>query len=180
MAAKIAIGRRLDELANPVTRRTTAAFEPALDYVVVKIPRWPFDKFSRADRTIGTQMKATGEVMAIDRSFEGALHKAVRSLETGASDLVWEDPGWTKESILELVKRPNDIRLWAIAAALRREVSIDELHELSRIDRWFLHSSKELSRSSGVSKERTRTRPSVDGQARRVQRPDHRPPIPPR
>ena len=120
MAAKIAIGRRLDELANPVTRRTTAAFEPALDYVVVKIPRWPFDKFSRADRTIGTQMKATGEVMAIDRSFEGALHKAVRSLETGASDLVWEDPGWTNESILELVKRPNDIRLWAIAAALRR------------------------------------------------------------
>ena len=143
-AAKIAIGRRLDELANPVTRRTTAAFEPALDYVVVKIPRWPFDKFSRADRTIGTQMKATGEVMAIDRSFEGALHKAVRSLETGASDLVWEDPGWTNESILELVNRPNDIRLWAITAALRREVGIDELHELSRIDRWFLHSLERI------------------------------------
>ena len=86
MAAKIAIGRRLDELMNPVTRRTTAAFEPALDYVVVKIPRWPFDKFSRADRTIGTQMKATGEVMAIDRSFQGALHKAMRSLESGAPD----------------------------------------------------------------------------------------------
>ena len=91
MAAKIAIGRRLDELMNPVTRRTTAAFEPALDYVVVKIPRWPFDKFSRADRTIGTQMKATGEVMAIDRSFQGALHKAMRSLESGAPDVVWED-----------------------------------------------------------------------------------------
>ena len=139
MAAKIAIGRRLDELVNPVTRRTTAAFEPALDYVVVKIPRWPFDKFSRADRTIGTQMKATGEVMAIDRSLEGALQKAVRSLESGAPDLLWEDPNWTRESILDLVKRPNDVRLWAIAAALRRGVSVDELHELSRIDRWFLH-----------------------------------------
>ena len=120
MAAKIAIGRRLDEMTNPVTRQTTAAFEPALDYVVVKIPRWPFDKFSRADRTIGTQMKATGEVMAIDRSFEGALHKAVRSLESGAPDLVWEDPTWTEESIFELVQRPNDIRLWAVVAALRR------------------------------------------------------------
>ncbi len=87
MAAKIAIGRRLDELINPVTQKTTAAFEPALDYVVAKIPRWPFDKFNRADRTIGTQMKATGEVMAIDRSFEGALQKAVRSLETDAKDL---------------------------------------------------------------------------------------------
>jgi carbamoyl-phosphate synthase large subunit len=139
MAAKIAIGRRLDELTNPVTRRTTAAFEPALDYVVVKIPRWPFDKFSRADRTIGTQMKATGEVMAIDRSFQGALHKAVRSLESGAPDLIWEDPTWTEESILELVKRPNDLRLWAVAAALRRGASVDELHQLSRIDRWFLH-----------------------------------------
>ena len=139
MAAKIAIGRRLDELTNPVTRRTTAAFEPALDYVVVKIPRWPFDKFSRADRTIGTQMKATGEVMAIDRSFQGALHKAVRSLESGAPDLVWEDPTWTEESIFELVKRPNDIRLWAVAAALRRGASIDDLYGLSRIDRWFLH-----------------------------------------
>ena len=81
IAAKIAIGRRLDELTNVVTGKTTAAFEPALDYRVVKIPRWPFDKFSRADRTIGTQMKATGEVMAIDRSFQGALHKAIRSLE---------------------------------------------------------------------------------------------------
>ncbi|MCC2627727.1 MAG: carbamoyl-phosphate synthase, large subunit [Thermomicrobiales bacterium] len=129
MAAKIAIGRRLDELTNPVTRRTTAAFEPALDYVVVKIPRWPFDKFSRADRTIGTQMKATGEVMAIDRSFQGALHKAVRSLESGAPDLIWEDPTWTEESILELVKRPNDLRLWAVAAALRRGASVDELHQ---------------------------------------------------
>src|SRR3712207_2892420 len=129
IAAKIAIGKRLDELTNPVTRRTTAAFEPALDYVVVKIPRWPFDKFSRADRTIGTQMKATGEVMAIDRSFEGSLQKAVRSLETGAKDLLWEDPSWNDESIHELVRRPNDLRLWAIAAAMRRGTCVDQLHE---------------------------------------------------
>ncbi len=139
MAAKIAMGRRLHELTNPVTQRTTAAFEPALDYVVVKIPRWPFDKFSRAERTIGTQMKATGEVMAIDRSFEGALQKAVRSLESGAKDLLWEDQNWNDESILELISRPNDLRLWAVAAALRRNVSVDRIHDLSRIDRWFLN-----------------------------------------
>ncbi|HYO29832.1 MAG TPA: carbamoyl-phosphate synthase large subunit, partial [Thermomicrobiales bacterium] len=138
MAAKIAVGRRLDELANPVTRTTTAAFEPALDYVVAKIPRWPFDKFARAERTIGTQMKATGEVMAIDRSFEGAIQKAVRSLETDAKDLRWEGPDWLSADIEELIARPNDIRLWAVMAALRRGISIDRIHELSRIDRWFL------------------------------------------
>lgn len=139
MAAKIAIGRRLHELVNPVTQKTTAAFEPALDYAVVKIPRWPFDKFSRAERTIGTQMKATGEVMAIDRSFEGALQKAVRSLESGARDLLWEDASWDDAKILELVQRPNDLRLWAVTAALRRGVDVEQLHELSKIDRWFLY-----------------------------------------
>jgi carbamoyl-phosphate synthase large subunit len=138
MAAKIAIGRRLDELTNPVTARTTAAFEPALDYAVVKIPRWPFDKFTRADRTIGTQMKATGEAMAIDRSFEGALQKAVRSLETTAKDLGWEDPAWDLAAILEAIERPNDLRLWALMAALRRGVKVERLHALSGIDRWFL------------------------------------------
>src|SRR5829696_5903950 len=97
MAAKIAIGKRLDELTNAVTGKTVAAFEPTLDYCVVKIPRWPFDKFGKADRTINTQMKATGEVMAIDRSFEGALLKAVRSLETTGKDIGWEDPSWTDE-----------------------------------------------------------------------------------
>ncbi len=139
MAAKIAIGRRLHELVNPVTQKTTAAFEPALDYAVVKIPRWPFDKFTRAERTIGTQMKATGEVMAIDRSFEGALQKAVRSLESGAKDLLWEDPTWTLDSILELIQRPNDLRLWAVSAALRRGVEVQKLHDLSKIDNWFLY-----------------------------------------
>ncbi|MGB3308034.1 MAG: carbamoyl-phosphate synthase large subunit [Thermomicrobiales bacterium] len=140
LSAKIAIGKRLDELTNVVTGKTTAAFEPALDYIVVKIPRWPFDKFPRADRTITTQMKATGEVMAIDRSFEGAFQKAVRSLETTGKDLAWEDPAWADDldKILELVKRPTDIRLWAIMAALRRDVSVEKLHELSAIDNWFL------------------------------------------
>ncbi len=138
MSAKIAIGRRLDELTNAVTGETTAAFEPALDYAVVKIPRWPFDKFARAERTIGTQMKATGEVMAIDRSFEGALQKAVRSLETNAKDLGWEDPSWTDAVIEDLIARPNDLRLWALMAALRRGQTPEGLHELSRIDPWFL------------------------------------------
>lgn len=142
MAAKIAVGRTLDELRNPVTRKTTAAFEPALDYVVVKVPRWPFDKFSRAERTIGTQMKATGEVMAIDRSFEGAMQKAVRSLETGAKDLAWSPPAWTDEIIDDLIERPNDLRLWAVMAALRNDVDIERIHEQSRIDRWFLYRLK--------------------------------------
>jgi carbamoyl-phosphate synthase large subunit len=139
MAAKIAIGKRLDEMVNQVTGKTTAAFEPALDYCVVKIPRWPFDKFAKADRSIGTQMKATGEVMAIDRSFEGALMKAIRSLETNANDLGWEDKNWTSLEKLEaLIRRPNDVRLWAVAAALRRGVCVDDIHAWSKIDRWFL------------------------------------------
>src|SRR5438094_25110 len=96
VAAKIAIGKRLDEIPNAVTKKTTAAFEPALDYVVVKIPRWPFDKFAAADRTLGTQMKATGEVMAIDRSFEAALQKALRSLELKGQGLLWEAPAWVE------------------------------------------------------------------------------------
>jgi len=94
VAAKIAVGKTLDQIPNRVTGKTTAAFEPALDYVVVKIPRWPFDKFPLGERRTGTQMKATGEVMAIDRSFEAAFGKAVRSLEFGGRSLLWEDPAW--------------------------------------------------------------------------------------
>jgi len=146
ISAKIAIGMRLDELTNVVTGKTTAAFEPALDYVVAKIPRWPFDKFPKADRTITTQMKATGEVMAIDRSFEGAIQKAVRSLETTGKDLAWEDPAWGDDldTILAYVKRPTDLRLWAIMAALRRGVTVETLHELSAIDNWFLWKLEDL------------------------------------
>ncbi|MGC4193217.1 MAG: carbamoyl-phosphate synthase large subunit [Thermomicrobiales bacterium] len=152
LSAKIAIGMRLDELTNVVTGKTTAAFEPALDYVVAKIPRWPFDKFPKADRTVTTQMKATGEVMAIDRSFEGAIQKAVRSLETTGKDLAWEDPDWggDLDTILSFVKRPTDLRLWAIMAALRRGVTVEQIHELSAIDNWFLWKLEGL-----VAQERT-------------------------
>ena len=139
VAAKIAVGRQLDELVNSVTQRTTAAFEPSLDYCVVKIPRWPFDKFRRAERTIDTQMKATGEVMAIDRSFEAALQKAVRSLEIDQDDLGWEDPSWAQggDLLLDQIRRANDLRLWALMAAIRRGKRPEELSALSGIDPWF-------------------------------------------
>jgi carbamoyl-phosphate synthase large subunit len=144
VAAKIAIGKRLHEIPNAVTRRTSAAFEPALDYVVVKIPRWPFDKFPGADRSLGTQMKATGEVMAIDRSFEAAMQKALRSLEVKGQGLLWEAPSWVEvaepKPFLDrfLSAGPTDDRLWRLFAALRRGASVEDVHERTRIDRWFL------------------------------------------
>ena len=144
VAAKIAVGKRLHEIPNAVTRRTTAAFEPTLDYVVVKIPRWPFDKFPAADRHLGTQMKATGEVMAIDRTFESALLKAVRSLEIKGQGLLWESPAWVgvndPHDFMDrfLSAGPTDDRLWRLFAALRRGASVDELHAATGIDAWFL------------------------------------------
>jgi carbamoyl-phosphate synthase large subunit len=139
VAAKIAVGKRLDEIPNAVTGKTMASFEPALDYVVVKIPRWPFDKFASGDRIIGTQMKATGEVMAIDRTFEAALQKAVRSLEFGRRSLLWEDPKWERgNSRHDYPLEPNDLRLWAIMAALRRDVTPEEIAGHTGIDLWFL------------------------------------------
>ena len=144
VAAKIAIGKRLDEIPNAVTKKTTAAFEPALDYVVVKIPRWPFDKFAAADRTLGTQMKATGEVMAIDRSFEAALQKALRSLELKGQGLLWEAPAWVEvNDPIDFTDRylrgaPTDDRLWRLFAALRRGAPPELLHERTGIDTWFL------------------------------------------
>jgi carbamoyl-phosphate synthase large subunit len=138
VAAKIAVGKRLDEIQNQVTGKTLAAFEPALDYLVVKIPRWPFDKFASGDRIIGTQMKATGEVMAIDRSFEAALQKAVRSLEFGKRSLLWEDPGWEPNKDIDSYPlKPNDLRLWALMAGLRRGITPEALSERTRIDLWF-------------------------------------------
>ena len=144
VAAKIAVGKRLDEIANRVTGRTTAAFEPALDYVVVKIPRWPFDKFPLGERRIGTQMKATGEVMAIARTFEEALQKAVRSLEFGGRTLLWEDPSWSEEQVRQLIAEPNDQRLWAIMAALRRGMAPMQISLLSGIDTWFVEKMQGL------------------------------------
>ena len=140
MAAKIAIGRTLDELPNPITKRTTAAFEPALDYVVVKIPRWPFDKFPSGDRVLGTQMKSTGEVMAIDRSLEAALQKAVRGLEIGDRSLMWEDEQWQKDpsAIWQHITVASDLRLWAVMSALRRGTSVEEVSRRSHIDPFFV------------------------------------------
>ena len=142
VAAKIAIGKRLDEIPNRVTGKTLAAFEPALDYVVVKIPRWPFDKFALGDREIGTQMKSTGEAMAIDRTFEAALQKAVRSLEIGGRTLLWEDPSWRSQEDLPLW--PNDLRLWAIMAALRRGMKVEEISRRTGIDPWFITKLKNI------------------------------------
>ncbi len=138
VAAKIAVGKHLDEIINKVTGKTTAAFEPALDYCVVKIPRWPFDKFHSGDRTLGTQMKATGEVMAIDRSFEAAFHKAVRALEMGKRTLLWEDRQWG-DDVKNYPFHPHDQRLWTIMAALRRGKSPHEISHLTGIDPWFLY-----------------------------------------
>jgi len=138
VAAKIAVGKRLDEIPNQVTGKTMASFEPALDYLVVKIPRWPFDKFASGDRIIGTQMKATGEVMAIDRCFEAALQKAIRSLEFGNRSLLWEDPSWKMgQDIKAYPLEPNDLRLWALMAALRRGITPQALSEHTKIDLWF-------------------------------------------
>jgi carbamoyl-phosphate synthase large subunit len=139
VTAKIAVGKRLHQIPNAVTRKTTAAFEPSLDYLVVKIPRWPFDKFPDGDRRLGTQMKSTGEAMAIDRCFEAALQKAVRSLEVRNRDLLWEDSSWTAERLEQLIRRPNDQRLWAILAALRRGEAPETLAEWSGIDSFFLY-----------------------------------------
>ena len=138
VAAKIAVGKRLDEIPNAVTQKTTAAFEPAMDYVVVKIPRWPFDKFPLGDRELGTQMKATGEVMASDRTFEAALQKAVRSLEHGNRSLLWEDPKWRDDETCDAPLPATDDRLWRLMAALRRDVDPLELARASGVDPWFL------------------------------------------
>ncbi len=139
VAAKVAVGKRLDEIPNAVTGKTMASFEPALDYLVVKIPRWPFDKFASGDRVLSTQMKATGEVMAIDRCFEAALQKAVRSLEFSNRSLLWEDPKWELGTDIHFYPlEPNDLRLWAIMAALRRGISTEKIVERTRIDRWFI------------------------------------------
>lgn len=143
VAAKIAVGKRLDQITNKVTGKTTAAFEPALDYCVVKIPRWPFDKFPLGERRIGTQMKSTGEAMAIDRCFEAALQKAVRSLEFGNRTLLWEDRNWGSDW-KSFPLYPNDLRLWAIMASLRRGATPEELSQITGIDPWFMYKFKNI------------------------------------
>lgn len=139
VSAKIAIGFHLDEIPNAVTKKTLACFEPALDYCVVKIPRWPFDKFGSSDRRVTTQMKATGEVMSIDRTFESALMKALRSLEIGVTGLRGKGTSLLSEmQIEEKLRVPTDERIFVVLEALRRGMMIEEIHQITYIDRWFL------------------------------------------
>ena len=139
VAAKIALGYTLDEIKNAVTKKTYASFEPMLDYVVVKMPRLPFDKFINASHSLGTQMKATGEVMSICTSFEGGLMKAIRSLEQHVDCLLSYDySGLTSAELKEELKRVDDRRIWVIAEALRRGFSYDMIHEITKIDIWFI------------------------------------------
>jgi carbamoyl-phosphate synthase large subunit len=139
VAAKIAVGKTLDQIENEVTGTTKACFEPALDYCVVKIPRWPFDKFASGDRTLFTQMKATGEVMAIDRSFEAAVMKALRGLEVKQKDLRHPRIQALDDADLShAIGVPTDERLWALAEGLRRGWGVDEVNRISKVDRWFL------------------------------------------
>jgi carbamoyl-phosphate synthase large subunit len=163
IAAKLALGYHLDEIPNDITRLTPASFEPTIDYVVVKVPRWAFEKFPRADRTLTTQMKSVGEVMAIGRTFKEAFMKAFASLELGASGLLFgdntrpPDGGLTSEEEEGALQRalsvPTDRRMWAVFRALDRGWTVDELYELTKIDRWFLVQFSqlvELQRSAGL------------------------------
>ena len=139
VAAKIALGYTLDEIPNAITGKTYASFEPMLDYCVVKIPRLPFDKFISAKRTLTTQMKATGEVMSICNNFEGALMKAIRSLEQHVDSLMSYDfSHLTDEELIEQLHVVDDRRIWVIAEAIRRGVSYEQIHEITKIDIWFI------------------------------------------
>ena len=139
VAAKIALGYTLDEIKNAITGKTYAGFEPALDYCVVKIPRLPFDKFIHASRKLTTQMKATGEVMSICTNFEGALMKAIRSLEQHVDCLMNEDySGYSDEEIIEMLNRVDDRRIYVIAEAIRRGVTYETIHDITKIDVWFI------------------------------------------
>jgi len=169
VSAKIAIGYTLDEITNAVTQKTKACFEPALDYCVVKFPRWPFDKFVYADRTLGTQMKATGEVMSIDRHFEGAILKAVRSLEIGVHRLHMDKMDeWDDARVKKNLARINDERIFVIAEALRRSIAtIDEIHAITKIDKWFLYKIQNITAVENKLKEEALT-PSLMLEAKNI------------
>jgi carbamoyl-phosphate synthase large subunit len=144
IAAKLAVGYTLDELRNDITRETPASFEPAIDYCVVKFPRWAFEKFPEADQTLTTQMKSVGEVMAIGRTFKEALQKAVRSLEQDRWGLALDRPIADLDELRQKIRIPNADRCFAIAEAYRRGVGTRELHELSAIDPWFLDNIRQI------------------------------------
>ena len=158
IAAKLALGYRLEEIPNDITRLTPASFEPTIDYVVTKIPRWAFEKFPQADRTLTTQMKSVGEAMSIGRTFKESFLKGMRSLELGRSGLVFDrrpDNGSTAEGHLQRqLVSPNDRRIWAVFEALDKGWTVEQLHEATRIDRWFLTQFAELDalrRSAGIA-----------------------------
>jgi carbamoyl-phosphate synthase large subunit len=154
LAAKIAVGLTLDEMMNPVTGKTYACFEPALDYIVTKIPRWPFDKFESANRRLGTQMKATGEVMAIGRTFEESLLKAVRSLESDEYHLDLKNADeFSNELIEKRIRKAGDERLFYLSEAIRRGVSIETIHEWSAIDLFFLVKIEKIIKFENAVKE---------------------------
>ena len=149
IAAKLALGYRLEEIPNDITKLTPASFEPTIDYVVVKIPRWAFEKFPKADRTLTTQMKSVGEVMAIGRTFKEAFMKGMRSLELGKSGRVFADDtaGGSDRDEGELRRRlvsPTDARIWSVFRALEQGWSVEEVHDATKIDRWFLTQFAEL------------------------------------
>ena len=145
VATKIALGYQLDQILNTVTNQTPALLEPVIDYVVLKLPRWPFDKFHGADRSLGTQMKATGEVMSIDQTFEGALQKAIRSLEIGVDCLELKELSeWSESNLKHVLSHPDDRRLFVIAELMRRGTSIEEIQDLSQINIFFLKKIKNI------------------------------------
>ena len=147
MAAKIAIGYSLDEIPNAVTGKTCACFKPTLDYCVVKFPRWPFDKFVYAEKTLGTQMKATGEVMAIARSFEQAMMKAVVSIELGMETLTLPQlEEQSDEEIVRLLSVTDDERLFVVYEAIKRGISFDQIFDITKSDKWFLAKFANLAR----------------------------------
>ncbi len=144
VAAKLAVGYTLDELKNDITRFTPASFEPSIDYVVVKIPRFDFKKFPRADTTLTTMMKSVGEVMAIGRTFKEALLKAVRSLELDRYGLAFPRMEVGDQDLIRGLRVPNEDRLWFIAEAFRRGYTVEDVHSYTSIDPWFLHNMREI------------------------------------
>lgn len=172
VSAKIALGYHLDEIKNAVTGKTYASFEPALDYCVVKIPRLPFDKFIKASRTLTTQMKATGEVMSICTNFEGALMKALRSLEQHVNSLIYENLSELPiETIREELHRVDDRRIFVVAEALRRGVTLKEIHEITKIDIWFLDKINNIVNMEATLKREELTK-EVMREAKRLEIPD--------
>jgi carbamoyl-phosphate synthase large subunit len=162
MAAKCAVGYHLDELINPITGTTFASFEPAIDYIVVKLPRFPFDKFTEADRFLGTQMKATGEVMAIDRTFEGALNKGLRSLEMGLNGLEWSPFNTaSNEELTSHLNFATDLRVFAMTELIKRGLTIEELYDQTKVDPWFLNGlANVISLEHQISQETLETLPT--------------------